>query len=97
LGKPASLYATTAFLASNFYAGQNPKHQHRFLRRETLQWFPNQGNPTILTNQLAAMQNKFTTTFGQNNAKEFISNSETNEIEKLLLKSVYERAASKCF
>jgi len=43
------------------------------------------------------MQNKFTTTFGQNNAKEFISNSETNEIEKLLLKSVYERAASKCF
>jgi len=29
LGKPASLHATTAFLASNVYAGQHPKPQHR--------------------------------------------------------------------
>jgi len=28
LGKPASLHATTAFLASNVYAGQHPKPQH---------------------------------------------------------------------
>jgi len=35
LGKPASLHATTAFLASNVYAGQHPKPQHRL---------PNQGN-----------------------------------------------------
>jgi len=40
----------------------------------------------ILTNQFAAMQSKFTTTFGQNNAKELITNSDINEIEKLFLK-----------
>jgi len=34
------------------------------------------------------MQSKFTTTFGQNNAKEFLSNSETNEIEKMFLQNV---------
>jgi len=43
------------------------------------------------------MQSKFTTAFGQNNAKELFTNSEINEIEKLFLKSVYERAATKCF
>jgi len=37
----------------------------------------------ILTNQLAAMQSKFTTNFGQNGAKELITNSEINVIEKL--------------
>jgi len=29
LGKPASLYATTGFLASNVYAGQHPKPQQK--------------------------------------------------------------------
>ena len=43
------------------------------------------------------MQSKFMTTFSQNDAKQFISNSETNEIEKLFSKSVHERAATKCF
>jgi len=28
MGKPASLHATTAFLANNVYAGQHPKPQH---------------------------------------------------------------------
>ena len=32
------------------------------------------------------MQSKFTTTFGQNDAKELITNSDINEIEKLFLK-----------
>jgi len=35
------------------------------------------------------MQSKFTTTFGQNNAKEFLSNSETNEIEKMFSQNVF--------
>jgi len=33
VGKPASLYATTGFLASNFYAGQRPKPLYRFLHQ----------------------------------------------------------------
>jgi len=47
LGKPASLHATTAFLASNFFAGKYPKPQHRFLRQETLHWFPDQNSQLL--------------------------------------------------
>jgi len=36
------MHATTAFLASNFYAGQHPKPQHRFLH---------QGNPVLVPKQ----------------------------------------------
>jgi len=51
----------------------------------------------ILTNQLAAMQSKFTSTFCQNNTKESITNSEIHEIEQLFLKVLYERPATIVF
>jgi len=42
-GETSSLHALTAFLASNFYAGQYPKPQHSFLH---------QGNLTELTHKM---------------------------------------------
>jgi len=49
LGKPASLYVTTGFLAINFYAGQDRKPPYRFLH---------QGNP-ILLHQTGTNGSKF--------------------------------------
>ena len=49
LGKPASLYVTTGFLAINFYAGQDRKPPYRFLH---------QGKP-ILLHQTGTNGSKF--------------------------------------
>jgi len=64
LGKPASLHATTGFLASTVYAGQHPKPQHRFpnqrkplywlIRPGLLHWCPNQENSQLLHRTLSS-------------------------------------------